>query len=348
MTSLNLQDISQYDSEGMLNRVLAFPAQLKDAQRIAVASKSHLSTEKPANVCLAGMGGSGIGGDIAYSCFATKLDVPFVVNRGYSLPNFVGKDSLVVISSYSGNTEETLSAYDDARKRDAKIVCISSGGMLEKKATEHGYPIFLIPAGSPPRAALGYLTIPLFYALYHCGIIANPEADIDETVELLEKLVENYHPSVETNLPKKIAAALHGRMPLIYSGVQTLSAVALRWKGQLAENSKVLAFCNVFPELNHNEIMGWGPLHEINRNCQIVYLRDREDHTQIKKRMVITKRILEEQTPSVIEVDSQGGSPLARVFSLVFLGDMVSVYLAALNKVDPSPIKHIAYLKENL
>jgi glucose/mannose-6-phosphate isomerase len=348
MASLDLEAVLHRDSQGMLKRVLAFPEQLKHAQRIATEQMTGSVAEPPANVCLAGMGGSGISGDVAYSCYATEFNVPFVVSRGYTLPHFVGANSLVVISSYSGNTEETLSAYDDARSRGAKIVCITSGGQLEEQATAHDYPVFLIPGGSPPRAALGYLAIPLFYALYQSGIIASPETDVQETIELLITLAENYHPSVEENLPKKVAGALHGKIPLIYSGVQPLSAVAVRWKGQLAENSKVLAFCNVFPELNHNEIMGWGPLNEINRICQIVYLRDKEDHPQIKKRMDITKSILEEQTPAVFEVDSQGGSLLARVFSLIFLGDMVSVYLAALNQVDPSPIKHIEYLKENL
>ncbi len=348
MLKLNSNEIVKFDSEGMLDYILQFPQQLQHALKISKNFQLDFKSAQISNICATGMGGSGISGDVVRSCFTDILKVPFFVNRYYSLPNFVDNRSLVIVLSYSGNTEETLSAYQDACSRKAKIVCITSGGELAELAASNGHPILLIPAGYSPRAALGYLTVPLLYCLYLTGLISNPEADITETIDLLNKLSDEYHPDHNSNLPKKMAYALKGKIPLIYASVNSFEAIVWRWKGQLSENGEVLAFCNLFSELNHNEIMGWGPLTEINRNFQVIYLKDRDYRDQIKSRMHVTKDILERHSAPIIEVESSGESLLARIFSLIFLGDMVSLYLAILNEVDPTPVKNIDFLKQQI
>ncbi|MFQ5604965.1 MAG: bifunctional phosphoglucose/phosphomannose isomerase [bacterium] len=348
MRTMDTTEIMKYDSEGMLDRVLQFPQQMQHALSLSRERPLNWPSGRIANVCLAGMGGSGISGDLVRSYLADSLKVPFYVNRSYSLPEFVDERTLLVISSYSGNTEETLSSYEEGLARNAQIVCITSGGTVLEKAQSSGHPVFTIPTGFHPRAALGYLTVPLLFTLFYAKLIVQPETDLQETIGLLDRLSKEYHPDRQENLPHKISAGLFGKIPLIYAAVPNFEAVVWRWKGQLSENSKVLAFANLFPELNHNEIMGWGPLTEINRHFQVVYLKDREYHPQNQKRMAITKEILEKHTPPVLEVESRGESLLARIFSLIYLGDMVSVYLAALNKVDPTPIENIALLKQKI
>ncbi|MFQ5823963.1 MAG: bifunctional phosphoglucose/phosphomannose isomerase [bacterium] len=348
MSNLNHEDIAKHDSAAMLDRILKFPEQLQHAQSLAKEVKVEYNSDQILNICVTGMGGSAISGDIVRSYLSGVLKIPIIVNRYYTLPNFINENSLVVVTSYSGSTEETLEAYNDANSRNAKIVCITSGGTLSERTKNHGYPVYSIPSGYPPRSALGYLTVPILYTLYGIGLIPNPEADLLETINLLIRLSEEYHPNSENNLAKEISYKIKDKIPLIYASVWGFEAVALRWKTQLSENSKVLAFCNLFPELNHNEIMGWGPLQETNQKFQIIYLKDKEDHPKVKKRMSVTKEILGKNTAPIIEVESIGESLLARIFSLVFLGDMVSFYLAILNQVDPTPVKKIDYLKQRL
>ncbi|MFQ5709095.1 MAG: bifunctional phosphoglucose/phosphomannose isomerase [bacterium] len=348
MQRLNVGEIAKYDTDAMLDRILNFPAQLREAHRITQETDLRFDSTSIANVCLAGMGGSAISGDVVKGLVHTHLRVPMVVNRHYTLPAFVARDSLVILSSYSGNTEETLEAYDQACAKKAQIVCVTSGGKLRSKAEANRHPVVSIPTGFPPRAALGYLCIPILFVLQCAQLIVYPESDLFETIELLQKLREAYHPAIANNKAKAISLKLQGRIPLIYASVAGFEAVALRWKAQLDENSKVMAFCNVFPELNHNEIMGYGPLQEISQQFQVISLKDRNDHPQVQKRMAITREIIEKGSNPVIEVESEGNSLLARMFSLIYLGDMVSFYLAILNQVNPTSIDNIDYLKRRL
>jgi len=348
MSKLDREEIAKYDSAGMLKRILKLPEQLVQAQTISKASELKFKSTQILNVCVTGMGGSAISGDIVRCNLADRLKIPFYVNRYYKLPNFVNENSLVLVSSYSGNTEETLEAYNDACRRDANVICITSGGILGERARAQGHPIFTLPCGYPPRSALGYLTVPILYCLYAAELIPEPDKELYETINLLQRLSREYHPDSESNLAKEISYKLKDKVPLIYASVFGFEAVALRWKGQLSENSEVVAFFNLFPELNHNEIMGWGPLRKINQEFQVIYLKDREDHTQVIKRMAVTKEILEKEIGPIIEVESKGESLIARIFSLLFLGDMVSLYLAILNRVNPTLVRKIDYLKQRL
>jgi len=349
MPNIDKLEIAKFDADGMLEKILEFPQQLRHALKLAKSGNISLNNEKIQNICVCGMGGSAIGGDLVRSCFNDRLDIPFSVNRYYQVPNFINENSLVIVCSYSGNTEETLSAYEDAHQRKAQIVCVTSGGILGDKAASNNHPVFSVPSGYPPRSALGYLLVPILYCLFLTGQIASPESDILETIEVLENLAGECDPDKNDNFAKQISRSLKSKIPLIYASVAGFEPVTWRWKGQLCENSKVLAFCNVFPELNHNEIMGWGSLDEINKKFQVIYLRDRDDASQINKRMELTRKIVEQHTgDSIIEIKSRGESLLTRIFSLILLGDMVSLYLAIENHVDPTSIKNIDFLKQGL
>lgn len=347
MKKLGLTEIAKFDRDGMLQRILDFPEQLRDALELSNSKKIKIDKSKVRNICIAGMGGSGIGGDIAAACVRSTQPVPITVNRHYRLPGFVDEHTFVITCSYSGETEETLSAFQDAVDRGAQVVCVSSGGQLSERARELGLTCFSVPEGSPPRAALGYLTAPVLTCLQYLGMMTDLSSKLEETMTVLTALRQEMHPEVDDNLAKKVSRALRDKTPLLYSGSDGMESVAVRWKGQFCENSKVLAFCNFFPELNHNEIMGWGE-QTLNGNFQVVYLKDRGDHPQVQRRMAITRDILQQKGGTVIDVQSRGESLLARLFSLIFLGDLISLYLAILKEVDPTAIDNINYLKNEL
>lgn len=342
-------DIRRYDPSDMRKLLVEFPRQLEHALEIGAASRVSVSSSRLGNIVISGLGGSAIGGDLLRSHLSDRLDVPITVNRHYFLPDFVDRKSLVVIASYSGNTEETISVYKDAVRRKARIVCVSSNGQVERMASRHGHPIIMIPKGFPPRAALGYSCIPLLMMFARMKLIFSPVRDIRETISLLTKKAQIYSRMIESeNLALSLAMQLHGKLPIVYSSADRFDIVNLRWRGQLAENAKVLAFGHVLPEMNHNELVGWEILKSQMKEMLVVFLRDKEDHARVKIRMDITKNVIREAAHDVIEVHSEGVSLLSRMFSLIYLGDWVSWYLAILNNVDPTPVKVIDMLKNEL
>ena len=341
--------IHQHDPKGMRNLILNFPMQAEEAVAIGNAAKIKIKTKNIEQIVVSGLGGSAIGGDLVRAYFADKCDVPVTVNRHYYFPEYVGKNTLVVISSYSGNTEETTASYKDAIKRKAKIFCITSGGEVERMAKKYKHPYIKIPGGLPPRAALGYSFFTMLIALSKLGFIKDQKKEIKETLALLHDLSTRYgnHDSSD-NTALNLAKTLHGKLPLIYSAADKFDTVNTRWRGQITENAKTLAFGHVFPELNHNEIVGWEVLKEIMKNMHVVILRDKEDFERIQLRMDVTKGIIGGLADGITEVYSEGKSLLARMFSLLYLADWLSFYLAMLNGVDPSPVKKIDFLKEEL
>ena len=301
------------------------------------------------NIVVTGLGGSAIGGDLLRSYTSATLPVPMIVNRNYVLPEFVDRQSLVIVSSYSGGTEETISAHLDARKRKANVLCITSGGETERLAKKFRQPVIKIPKGLPPRAALGYSFFPLLLAMQKMKFLPPQEAAIRETTALLRKNARLYASLKNTANPAYgLAKKLFMKLPIVYSSADRFDAVNLRWRGQLAENAKVLAFGHVIPEMNHNEIVGWKTLQRIMNDMAVVFLRDRGEHPRVRTRMKITRGIISEFTNHVAEAEAEGTSPLARMFSLVYLGDWTSYYLALLNGMDPSPVRVIDYLKWEL
>lgn len=341
--------IQQHDPQGMRDLILNFPKQAEEAIVIGNSSAIKLNTKKIQNIIITGMGGSAIGGDLLRAYMADKCDIPVSVNRHYYFPDYVGRNSLVIVSSYSGNTEETISAYNDAIKRKATIFCITSGGEAERIAKKHKHPYIKIPGGLPPRAALGYSFFPTLIALSKLGFIKDQKKEIKESLGLLKTLSARYsdHESTE-NRALNLAKRLHGKLPFIYSGADKFDTVNTRWRGQINENAKTLAFGHVFPELNHNEIVGWEVQKDLMKNIHVVILRDKDDYKRIKLRMDVTKEIISNLADGITEVHTEGKSLLARTFSLLYLADWLSFYLAMLNGVDPSPVKKIDFLKEEL
>ncbi len=347
----DLKQIQKIDQNGMYDLIYEFPSQFGDA--LDITEKAQLpgwNVNGIKNIVVAGLGGSAIGGDLVRSYFAERLNIPFFICRNYTLPNFVNESTLVFISSYSGNTEETLSAYDDAQKRNCKILSISSDGKVKEKSLQNQITWVNIPKGFQPRAALGYSFVPILVMLERLGFAQGEKALIKKTKEFLDSNRSKYGVDlgVEENSAKRIALQLHAKLPIIYAAVDHLDVVSTRWKGQICENAKMLAFNNVFPEFNHNELVGWRILSEFRDDLIVVILKDEEDHPRIKTRMEIVKGIIEKEGVKVIEVESCGETLLSRIFSLIQLGDFVSFYLAILNQEDPTPVKVIDFLKDEL
>ena len=342
--------VREVDKSRMMQILMDFPRQCEEAVQIGRAASIPEHYKDIDRILAMGMGGSAIGGDLLKSYVSQESNIPLIVNRDYRIPRFVTSHTLVFASSYSGNTEETLSAYEEAQKRGARIVGITSGGKLEEYCQRDGNPFLTIPPGLPPRTALGYLFFPLVMVLERLKVIAGREEEIEETIKVLKRLSQELGPEVKgkINRAKRLAQELHNKVPVVYGPSEYFEPVVLRWKDQFNENSKVFSTCNVFPELNHNEIVGWEILQELTRNFAIILLRDKNASERINLRMDITKSIIENKVGLTREIWSEGDSLLARIFSLVYLGDFVSFYLAILNGVDPTPVKMIDLLKKEL
>lgn len=347
---MNLADIRRMDKDGMYDLVKGFPGQWQEGRQLAEAVTLDVSLASKNQVVVVGMGGSAIAGDLV-RCFAVdQSPVPISVVRNYELPASVDENSIVIASSFSGNTEETLSAFRQALDRKATIICISSGGKVSALAEEHDLPIVKIPGGMPPRAALGYSLSVLMVVSSKLGLISLTEEDWAESQALLEAQTATYSDPEGNHQAREVAEALTTRFPFVYSGTGMLETVNLRWRGQFQENAKKLAVGNVYPELNHNEIMAWEFANgkTFHGNLGVLVLRDSADHSRIQHRMDVTRQLLSEKAGYWMEISTSGTSRLARMMSLINLGDWISLYLAYLRDVDPTPIGLIDRLKSEL
>ncbi len=342
------ETIKKLDPQDMRGKIRGFSEQVEEAVAIGKKFKPSTNRKNITNIVLAGMGGSAIGGDLLRTYLSKQLRVPFVVNRHYTLPSFVDRSSLVIISSYSGDTEETLEAYKQAVEQKARVLCITSGGEVAKRAKELKHQTIIIPGGLQPRAALGYSFFPLLFALGKMGFVETDENEVTETITVLKTLSGESVDMTDRNLPYSIAKRLHGKPVVVWSSTNLLEAVSVRWRGQINENAKHLAYRGLFPELSHNEIVGWQNPAEVLKKFVIILLKDRDDHTRVVQRLAITKEVLKNTPDAFIEVPSRGEGRLARMFSAIHLGDWVSYYLAMLNVVDPTPVDRINYLKNEL
>lgn len=342
-------EIEIHDSTNLFDVAKNFPEQLNEAFEIGKNINITLDVSEVKNIIITGLGGSAIGGDLLRSYLQYEIKVPILVNRNYHIPAYAGKETLVICSSYSGDTEETLSAYNDAKSKGCKIACISSGGKLTIMAENDGNYVVKVPRGYQPRCALAFSFITMLMLFIKLKFVEAREDDIFRLIDLMKDKSSVYADySGASNPAVNIAEHLHGKIPIIYSSNDLLDVVNLRWRGQFAENSKTLAFGNYFPELNHNEIVGWQENSDFLRNFALIYLLDREDNPRIIKRQKITKEILTPYRGIDIDIESEGTSKLERIFDLVYLGDWISFYLAVLNKTDPAPIEKINILKNKL
>lgn len=334
----------------MTRAILDFAAQCREARRIGQTAQPPGEFGGAANMVILGMGGSAIGGDLFRALFENELRIPVVINRDYNIPRFVDSHTLVVASSYSGNTEETLSGYQQARERGAMVMAFCTGGKLKEQAHSDGYPVVTIPGGLSPRAALGYSFLPLMTVAENLGFISDKSQDFAEMVERAEQLRDRLGPDVpaEKSFAKQLAQACFGKLPIIYGAGGWRSVVAARWKGQFNENAKNIAYWNAFPELNHNETVGWEAPASVNRQTHVIILRDTEETVRFGRRVDVTREIMQPAVGGFTEVRAEGRSPLARLFSLVYTGDFVSLYLSILNGIDPTPVRVIDRLKGEL
>jgi glucose/mannose-6-phosphate isomerase len=342
------------DPSGMLDATVKFPAQWKEAAQIGYEfDPPEFDFDR---ALVVGMGGSAIGGELAGAYLAAKGSVQVTVNRGYHLPKWVHKKTLIVASSYSGNTAETLSCVDEARKKKCPILGITQWKVpkkvnkLAEVAEANGIPLIRIRPGLSPRAALGYSFVPLLIAFSKLGMVPDVKPAVSETHTLLRRLSKLHGPLVPTedNLAKQLAVVLYQRLPIIYGGQGPFETIAYRWRCQFNENSKSLAISHGVPEMNHNEIVGWeNPMH-ICQDAVVCCLLDRDDHPEVKERFSIIHDLIEHSGAFVFDFASQGKSLIARMFSLIYLGDFVSVYLALREAVDPSPVRRIDLLKARL
>jgi glucose/mannose-6-phosphate isomerase len=356
---VDLDDPSSYqglDPAGMLGFAIGFSSQVKEAAQIGREFAPPKSFRNPKHVVLSGMGGSAVAGDFLARLCESRLAAPFVVNRTYQIPAFVDRDTLFIASSHSGNTEETLSAVAAALRRQARIICIATGGKLRDFARRHaGRKVAMLEAPQtdppmPPRAALGYSLIPLVRAFETLGLYPGAGRQIGEAISLLEHLRDRVSPDVPTdhNVAKQLANDLYGRLPWVHGTVGIMSAAAYRWRTQFNENSKMLAYSGEYPELNHNEVIGWEKAEGLRGTVEVVMLRSPADDWRVRARVDITKKKLVAPMAPVHLIEAQGRSPLAQLLWTIYLGDWVSLYLAFLNGVDPASIESINILKRDL
>jgi glucose/mannose-6-phosphate isomerase len=324
----------------MFDLIDRFPLQLQEALSIGEKAVLNPSPVPISNVVISGLGGSGIGGKIVSQLVEKETSVPIIVNNKYFIPAFVGPNTLVIISSYSGNTEETIHCLEEAAKKNAKIVCITSGGTIAELAKEKNFDLITIPGGNPPRTSLGYSFTQIFFILHFFKLIDKTfKSKIASAISLLER--EKQSIIVEA---KAIAAKLLDKMPVIYS-VAATEAISIRLRQQLNENAKVLCWHHVFPELNHNELVGW---RQESENLAVIILRNKNDFERNNTRIEISKDIFKKYTSTVIELYSKGDSNIENAIYLIHLGDWISYFLAELRGIDSVEVKIIDYLKDQL
>jgi glucose/mannose-6-phosphate isomerase len=344
--TLDHQAIEAADPRGMVGDILAQPLQLGDALWRA-QSAGIGGQDQPGGLVVCGMGGSAIGGDLAAAALGDRATRPITTIRGYALESWTAPDGLVLCASYSGNTEETLACFEAAGAAGARRVALTTGGKLAEAAREESVPVIGIPAGMQPRAAVLYMIVATLECAAVCGAAPGVHAEIDTATALLEQLVEEWGPdSPDDSEAKALARKLQGTVPVVH-GADPTTAPARRWKTQLNENAAAAAFWSELPEANHNEICGWGPGSAV-APFSAVFLEDPDQHPRIHRRIDLTAAEVEQAGAPVLRVESRGDSRLERVLSLVLLGDLVSVYLAVLQGVDPTPVEAIEGFKAAL
>ena len=321
--------------------IARFAEQLTEAVSIGQKANIKKPKTKVNKIFVAGLGGSGIGADFVSAIISREAQVPYLVSKGYKIPQYVDKNTLAIISSYSGNTEETISSFKQIEKTGAKIIVISSGGELIKAAKKKGYDFIQVPGDWPsPRACLGYSTVAQLAVLTHLGFIS------DKSIKSISKSVKliNKESAAIKRSARSIAKKLYKKMPIIYCE-DRIEPAAVRLRQHINENSKKLCWHHVIPEMNHNELVGW---KDKNKDLVVLYLRNSDDYSRNQIRMEINQKIIKKLTPNIINVYSKGTDLVQRLMYLVHMGDWVSWYLSQLRGQDAIEVDVIDYLKSEL
>ncbi|MGC8838339.1 MAG: bifunctional phosphoglucose/phosphomannose isomerase [Anaerolineae bacterium] len=345
----DLPAMQALDPQGMLQQIRSLPAQCRQAWEALEGWDLPQGYRSPRAVAIAGMGGSAIGGDLLRTWAEPVAPVPIVVVRDYRLPAWVGPETLVVASSYSGETEETLAAFQEAIQRGARVVALTTDGRLAEWAEAQGVPLVRMGHRSVPRAALGASFVSLLGIAHRAGLVPDPRPDLDGALAEMERLREEVDAAVpeDRNLAKRLARALHGR-PVVICGAEHLREVARRWKGQCNENAKAWAFHEELPELHHNSVLAYEGDPCVNRLMAVVLLTSPLYHPRNRLRFQATEMLLERYGVAHFRVEARGTSRLAQMLTALYVGDYVSFYLAVLYGQDPTAMGTITYLKEVL
>ena len=317
-----------------------FPRQLEAAMTLGQQAKLTPVKKEIRNILVSGLGGSGIGGTFVQQWVAHKISLPMAVNHDYFLPAYVNEHTLLMMVSYSGNTEETIHALQEGFQKKAKIVCITSGGKMKVIAEKNELDCIILPGGMPPRACLGYTTIQQLFVLraYQCI-----SWDFTTALESVVKLLDQAQSAIQEEA-QQIAEKLKDKLPIIYSNT-AYEAVAIRFRQQINENSKKLCWHHVFPEMNHNELVGW---RTPNEQLAVIMLKDEHDYYRIQARMKLTKEVLQQYTATILEINTRGRTYLEKTMYLLHVCDWVSYYLAQRNGFDPTEVAVIDQLKVSL
>jgi glucose/mannose-6-phosphate isomerase len=343
--------VERIDPSDFLGVVERFPDQIRDAVKIAEQVDGLPKSGDFDSIAVLGMGGSGISGDFLAALLRPTEKIHVETIKGYELPAWVSSRTLVFAASYSGDTEESLATFERAKSLGASLICLSTGGRLGELASEHKLPLVTLPGGLMPRAALGYMTIPLLLMYAKLGGATHSIFQIDEVLDLLDRRSKQWGRAepVSTNRAKQLAQQLQNRIPLIYGTEGIAALAAYRWKCQFNECAKVPAWSNSFPELTHNEIVGWQGLQDLTREIfALIVLRHEKEHPRNAKRIEITLPLIEKSLALVEEVQGEGDSDLSRLLDLTYFGDFVATYLAIAQDVDPAPVDVIKELKAEL
>ena len=346
MTELTREGIASVDPEGMLDTVLAMPHQLGDALWRAESANAP-RVDAPGGLVVCGMGGSAIGGDLAAAAVGARARRPIRTVRGYRLDPWVGEETLVLCASYSGNTEETLACWETATAARAQRIALTTGGRLAELARAEGVPVMSPPGGFQPRAAVVYMLVGALECAALCGAAPALRDEVEGAATLLESLVEEWGPDAGPDSEaKRLATRLNGSAPVVY-GAGLTAPMARRWKAQINENAKLPAFFAELPEADHNEICGWDSTKGL-APISAVLLGDRELNDRERRRVDLTADIARRGAAAVEHVETRGETAIERLLSGVLLGDLVSVYIAALRGLDPTPVTAIEDFKQAL
>ena len=350
MPGLTREQIEMVDTGRQVDDVLAMPRHLEDALwrvESAALERTFADIDDLGHLIVCGMGGSAIGGDLAQAALGDRLTRPMTTVRGYQLPSWVMPSSLVLCASYSGNTEETMACYEAAGALGAVRVAVTTGGKLAESAREDGVPVIPLPAGLQPRGAVGYMMVSALEVATLAGVAPGMRTEVDAASAGLERLAREWGPDADSDsLAKRVAQRINGTSVCAYGAVPT-EAVATRWKTQLNENSKIPAFVGALPEADHNEVVGWQNASAFG-SFTAVFLEDVDQHPRVRQRIELTAELIEQEAAGTLRLESIGSNPVERLLSLVLLGDLVSVYLAVLRGVDPTPVEPIDRLKTAL
>jgi glucose/mannose-6-phosphate isomerase len=343
---LSREAVLAVDSAGQLNDILSLPDQLRDALW-RVESAAIEPHDAPGGLIVAGMGGSAIGGALARAALGDRASRPIMLARGYALPAWTTPDTTVLCASYSGDTEETLAVYEAAGALGARRIVATTGGRLAEAARADGVPVIPLPGGFQPRAAVAYTLVIALEVAGLCGAGERLHAEIDVAAAHAEQLAEEWSPDgAEDCMPKSLARGLHGTVAQIV-GAGVTAPIAYRWKTQFNENAKLPCFAGELPEVDHNEIEGWTGVAELGR-FSAVFLDDSDLHPRIRQRIELTRGLIASYAAATYRIESIGETRIERLVSLVLLGDLVSVYLAVLRGIDPSPVALLDRLKGEL